>query len=1157
MKKRWLALAMALVMGASTAVTALAQTAEAGSGSGSASVDLEDGLIGYYTFDGTLRNSAGTGRAALHGGAGETWNTAATGTAAYAEGVNGKAYEFIGNAGKKTTETLTGTEWWTGSQTGQNDILSGDGTITLTVSCKEDVSDYAAFSVELVDSNSDYITTGSDGNAWYAGNAAGNTILGLLSPQESVITAGTTYTITVTRSGNDFTVTYYDENSDTVFVQFAAANTNLGTNVSVHVIAQVGRFEIVHTDENDVVSGEGLELNVDMPAEYTISYWVKPDTVSSATSMVFVPYGDNSGLNIADNWFGSTFPTVRIWGNEVTNTQTNNEYASYMDYWTSTADALCGQWTYITVTGDSSGNNVLYINGVSADTGSSVPGALAGKDIFLGINWWDASFDGLMDDVVIYNKALSAAAVSALYANNGVPENTPAGLTDHLTGYYTFDGTLANTAGTGSAILHGGAGDTWNAAATGSASYAAGKNGQAYSFTGDTASRGEGLKLDVGTEDAFSIGMWVNTSQKQNYQPLFLIIGNSESNYITAGTYYNDFASGGIVNYNSVWYWLDRNNNSSSTLTDIPLNTWVYVTLTMTGDGVATLYYNGEILSRQTISGYETGHYADMSIYLGINWWNASYAGLMDDVTVYDEALTDAEVATLYRSSGNPVLAAQSEAAGNLAETTTHVSVHDPSIIKDPDTGMYYVFGSHMAWAKSSDLKNWETFTNNINSDYETIFASEFAWAALGDSVYDPAGNLWAPDVIWNEEMGKWCMYMSINGCSWNSSIVLLTADSLEGNWTRVGTVVYSGMSSGSYVHDLARTDYTLVTGETTLNSRYLTTPYYCKDNNTYTTLTDWNYRYGTHAIDPCVLYDDDGNLWMSYGSWSGGISMIRLNNSTGLRDYSVTYPYESGVSDPYNGYKLAGGSGVSGEASYIQKIGNYYYLYVSYGGFLANGGYNMRIFRSNKINGPYADLSGNDARYPDSSRAGTINGSVGIRLMSYYKWSYMEYGYCAQGHNSCFVDEDGKAYVIYHTRFNDGTETHQMRVHQLFTTENGWLVAAPFEYTGETLTGNLSNTDVAGTYEVLIHGSTDYANLECVEGISLTLNANGTITGDKTGSWAWSSAKGAPYATLTLDGVSYTGVFIEQQKESSDFTKTMTFTLIGSDELCVWGYKQ
>ena len=136
------------------------------------------------------------------------------------------------------------------------------------------------------------------------------------------------------------------------------------------------------------------------------------------------------------------------------------------------------------------------------------------------------------------------------------------------------------------------------------------------------------------------------------------------------------------------------------------------------------------------------------------------------------------------------------------------VSVHDPSIVtgyidEKNYTGsehvygvqnstntrkeVYFIFGSHMAFAWSVDLQDWTTFENNINRDYRTIFKRNFEWSANGDSVYDPSGNMWAPDVFWDAEYnngkGAWLMYMSINGCSWNSSIVLLTADSLNGDW--------------------------------------------------------------------------------------------------------------------------------------------------------------------------------------------------------------------------------------------------------------------------------------------------------------------------------------------------------------------------------------
>ena len=478
-----------------------------------------------------------------------------------------------------------------------------------------------------------------------------------------------------------------------------------------------------------------------------------------------------------------------------------------------------------------------------------------------------------------------------------------------------------------------------------------------------------------------------------------------------------------------------------------------------------------------------------------------------------------------------------------VTETDSTVSVHDPSIIKDEATGTYYIFGSHLAWAKSTDLCNWTTFTNNINTNYATLFKAEAEWAKKADSSYKVDGNMWAPDVIWNKDMNKWCMYMSINGPKWNSTICLLTADSLDGNWTYVGPVIQSGMSMGYGV----TFDYTKVTGETTVNSRY--TDHVRKGNPTYE----------PHAIDPCVLYDEEGNLWMSYGSWSGGIGMIRLDNETGLRDYNTTYELDStNLTDAYTGYKLAGGNQVSGEASYIQKIGDYYYLFLSYGGLVANGGYSMRVFRSENITGPYVDESGNDARYPldgaaGSTGAGNIDGTVGIKLMTYYKWSTMNVAQVAQGHNSAFVDSDGKAYVVYHTRTNDGTEGHYVKTHQLFTNEDGWLVAAPYRYSGETLNEEgYSASKVAGTYEVLMHKqSINYQSLEYVSPVEITLNTDGTVSGTYTGTW--SLTENSPYITVNMNNHTYKGVVIRQIIEGTS-EDTMCFTLLGDDEMEVWG---
>ena len=44
---------------------------------------------------------------------------------------------------------------------------------------------------------------------------------------------------------------------------------------------------------------------------------------------------------------------------------------------------------------------------------------------------------------------------------------------------------------------------------------------------------------------------------------------------------------------------------------------------------------------------------------------------------------------------------------GKLTTVDDRASVHDPSIEYDPATGQWYIFGSHTAFAKTSNLINW------------------------------------------------------------------------------------------------------------------------------------------------------------------------------------------------------------------------------------------------------------------------------------------------------------------------------------------------------------------------------------------------------------------------------------------------------------------
>ena len=510
------------------------------------------------------------------------------------------------------------------------------------------------------------------------------------------------------------------------------------------------------------------------------------------------------------------------------------------------------------------------------------------------------------------------------------------------------------------------------------------------------------------------------------------------------------------------------------------------------------------------------------------------------------------------------------------------VSVHDPSIVWDPVSQTYYIFGSHKAAAKTTDLMSWSTIPSFVNAttfstpavtkvkkggvEYDFAFDAQ-AWSKRGSAKYDISGNLWAPDVIWNPVMNKWCMYMSVNGECWYSSIVLLTSDNIEGPYIYQAPVVISGFHTGDAYKD---TDLEIVLGtQSSLPSRYAMKGTLVAGN--------WGERWPNN-IDPCVFYDEDGKLWMSYGSWSGGIWMLELDEQTGLRDYDVTYELTgtgNGITvDPYFGKKVAGGYYVSGEASYIEYIGGYYFLFVTYGGLAAggvakdynNGGYQMRVFRSENPDGPYVDTKGTDAVFPKYllDFGPDANDSRGVNIFgAYTDWGNLakgNNGERSQGHNSIIAAEDGRTYLVYHTRFQNRGEEHQVRVHQVFQNEDGWLVAAPFEYTGEQVksadiaaTQQIATDKIAGDYQLLIHPyKLNHTKKEAAKPVAVQLNADGTITGDKTGTWA--VTEGTSYITLTIDKVEYKGVMVEQTMEPTD-DKVAAFTALAKSGVTVWGY--
>lgn len=457
------------------------------------------------------------------------------------------------------------------------------------------------------------------------------------------------------------------------------------------------------------------------------------------------------------------------------------------------------------------------------------------------------------------------------------------------------------------------------------------------------------------------------------------------------------------------------------------------------------------------------------------------------------------------------------------------VSVHDPSIFAAD--GGYYIYGSHMANAFSTDLRSFKYCGNGYNSAnkmFVNLFADD---CGIFDYAGKKAGNeyaVWAPHVIYNKAMGKYCMYMCTSSTYIKSSLCFATSDSPAGPFKWEANILYSGFT----LKELSQTDVLSVVSKE-------------KAIATYLNISTYNNQLWPNCIDPTVFYDKDDRMWMVYGSWSGGIFLLEIDEATGL----PIHPEEDTENsvDPYFGRRLLGGRHKSIEGPYIQydPDAGYYYLFVSYGGLEAKGGYQIRVFRSEDVQGPYVDMNG---AYPGMTDA---HAKFGLKLSGNYRLPSLQKAYMATGGQSAFEDTDGKTYLCFHTRFENSGEFHEPRVHQYFINAEGWPVMAPYATSGETLENkNFSMDEMTGTYFLVNMGNAINSNIS--EPVLVKLKADGTVDGE-TIKGTWSYTKDSPYMTITYDDVTYSGVFVRMKDQAG--TVVLCLTAVGGNT-SVWGVK-
>jgi arabinan endo-1,5-alpha-L-arabinosidase len=437
------------------------------------------------------------------------------------------------------------------------------------------------------------------------------------------------------------------------------------------------------------------------------------------------------------------------------------------------------------------------------------------------------------------------------------------------------------------------------------------------------------------------------------------------------------------------------------------------------------------------------------------------------------------------------------------------VSVHDPDLVRVG--GRSYVFGSHAASASTRNLLQWEQITgddvspgNPLFDDVITELAEAFAWSTNTD--------LWAPGVARLPDGRFYYYYCSCEGSSPLSAMGVAVADDVLGPYRDRGLILRSGM-----------VDEPSEDG----------TPY-----------DSWVHP---NVIDADPFVDARGDWWMVYGSFSGGIYLLRLNPRTGKPQPGQGY-----------GRHLMGGNHarIEGPAIMYHPDSRWYYLFVTFGGLDARGGYNIRVARSRTPEGPWRDISGTDMSTVRADPDLPIFDDVtiaphGTKIAGNHQFTAPDgtpgTGYVSPGGCTPWYDRrTGDSFIAFHTRFPGTGEFHQVRTHRMIITDDGWPVILPFRYAGEQL-GPVPRSSMAGPYALVRHE--EPISPEIAASTMITLERNGRITGAAAGCWR---KAGPAEGVLEIDGMRYSTVFARQwDPDRADWS--ITFSGLAATGTSVW----
>jgi len=510
--------------------------------------------------------------------------------------------------------------------------------------------------------------------------------------------------------------------------------------------------------------------------DFSLSAWIKPNSVS------------NNDRTVIGRWGSIASDQLWILKIESDNASAKWAYhnvssggAEYYSVSSPTPSSMeTNKWYHLT--GVKSGTVMnLYINGVLVATDNSLNGNIFNgvSNLLLGYGNYSDNFQGFIDEVKIYDYARTANQIKQDYNSGLAGQSSAKGataafgsksdkwLTDGLVGHWKMDESSWN--GTVNEVKDA-SGNNNHGTAQGGAITGAGKFGNGGNFVNSSSQYiylNNSTNYDLTSSSQMTVSAWVKT-------PTSII--NNFLGIVKRGNPYAQDASDqyALRSANNMFQFSLGNGSSYVSINSPTINvdSWYHL-IGVVDSNKAYLYMNGKLVGEQSRPSGST----PVSNFTAIGAMNSNqkyWDGNIDEVRIYNRALSPDEVKKLYEYAPGPVLHLKMDekngtTAFDSSGNNNHGTLTNGPIWETGKIGSALGFDGVDDMVTVNDSTSWDIGTGDFTVNTQVMFADNYEGVVFGlDNytngimfyVYQGTTYLWVANdwtsYTWVPDKNKW-----------------------------------------------------------------------------------------------------------------------------------------------------------------------------------------------------------------------------------------------------------------------------------------------------------------------------------------------------------------------------------------------------------------